>query len=43
MTENKKIPGVIFANSNIPEKRFQLCSDENEISELPENSKKIIK
>ena len=39
----KRFPGVIFANSNIPEKRFQLCSAEHEISELPEGSKKIFK
>ena len=39
----KTFPGVIFANSNIPEKRFQLCLAENEISELPKNSKKIFK
>ena len=28
---------------NIPEKRFQLCLAENEISELPKDSKKIFK
>ena len=39
----KTFPGVIFANSNIPEKRFQLCLAGHEISELPENSKKIFK
>ena len=39
----KIFPGVIFANSNIPEKRFQLCLAENEISELPKDSKKIFK
>ena len=27
----KTFPGVIFANSNIPEKRFQLCLAEHEI------------
>ena len=39
----KTFPGVIFANSNIPEKRFQLCLAEHEISEVPEDSKKIFK
>ena len=39
----KIFPGVIFASSNIPEKRFQLCLAENEISELLEDSKKIFK
>ena len=39
----KSFPGVIFANSNIPEKRFQLCLAEHKISELPEDSKKTFK
>ena len=39
----KTFPGVIFANSNIPKKRFGICLAEHEISELPEDSKKIFK
>ena len=39
----KKFPGVIFANSNVPEKHFQICLGEDEISELLEDSKKIFK
>ena len=39
----KTFPGVIFTNSNIPEKRFRLCLAEHEISESPEDSKKIFK
>ena len=39
----KIFPGVIFANSNIPETRFRLCLAEHKISELPEGSKKIFK
>ena len=39
----KTFPGVIFANSNIPEKRFRLCLVEHKISELLEDSKKIFK
>ena len=30
----KTFPAVIFANSNIPEKRFRLCLAEHEVSEL---------
>ena len=37
----KTFPGVIFANSNIPEKRFRFCLAEHEISELPGNSENI--
>ena len=39
----KTFPGVIFANKNIPEKLFRLCLAEHEISELPEDPKKILK
>ena len=39
----KTFPGVIFANSNIPEKRFRVCLNEEEISELPENSQAIFR
>ena len=39
----KTFPGVIFANSNIPERRFRLCLSEKELTELPEDSKKIFK
>ena len=38
----KTFPGVIFANSNMPEKRFSVCLDEDKISELPEDSKKCL-
>ena len=33
----KTFPGVIFANSSIPEKRFRLCLVEHKISELLED------
>ena len=39
----KTFPGVIFANSNVPEKRFRVCLNEDEIFELPEDSNKIFK
>ena len=39
----KTFPGVIFGNSNVPEKRFQVCLNEDEIFELPEDTNKIFK
>ena len=39
----KTFPGVIFANSNVQEKLFRLCLNEDEIFELPEDSNKIFK
>ena len=39
----KTYPGVTFANINTLEKRFRLCLAEHKISELPEDSKKILK
>ena len=35
---HKTFPSVIFANSNLPEKRYRVCRDEKDISELPEDS-----
>ena len=34
----KTFPGVIFANSNLPENRFRICRKKEEIDELPEDS-----
>ena len=39
----KTFPGVVFAYSNVLEKRFRVCLNEDEISELPEHSNKIFK
>ena len=39
----KTFPGVIFANSKVPEKRYRICRDEKNISELPEDSTDIFK
>ena len=39
----KTFPGVIFANSNLPENRFRICRSKEEIDERPENSTDIIK
>ena len=35
--------GVIYANTNIPEKRCKILRSQQEISELPDESKDIIK
>ena len=39
----KGFPGVIYANTNIPEKRCKILRSQQEISELPDESKDIIK
>ena len=39
----KIFPAVVFANSNIPEKRYRVCLTEKEIKELPEDSIAIFK
>ena len=39
----KTFPGVIFSISNVPEKCFRVCLNEDEIFELPEDSNKILK
>ena len=39
----KTFPGMIFANSNVPEKSFRVCLNEDETFELPEDSKQIFK
>ena len=39
----KTFPGVTFANSYFSEKRYQICRDEKDISELPEDLTGIFK
>ena len=39
----KTFPKVIFANSNLPEKRFRICKTEEELSELPHDCIYIFK
>ena len=39
----KTFPGVIFANSNIPEKRYRICREEKDTSQLPDDSRDIFK
>ena len=39
----KTFPGVTFANFNIPEKRYRICREEKDISQLPEDSRYIFK
>ena len=34
---------MIFVNSNVPEKRFWVCLNEDEVFELPEDSNKIFR
>ena len=39
----KTFPGVVFANSNVPEKRYRICLNEEEIAQLPEESTDVFK
>ena len=39
----KTFPGVIFANSNLPENRYRMFRSEKEIKELPDDSIDIYK
>ena len=39
----KTFPGVIFANSNISEKRYRICRKEKDVSQLPLDSRDIFK
>jgi len=39
----KTFPAVVFANSNIPEKRYRICRTEEEISNLPPDSTDIFR
>ena len=39
----RTFPGVIFSNSNLPEKRFRIFLSKNEIMDFPEHSKDIFK
>ena len=39
----KTFPGVIFTNSNVPEKGFRMFLRENEITGFPDDSKDIFK
>jgi len=39
----KTFPAVVFANSNIPEKRYRVCRAEEEIANLPPDSTDIFK
>ena len=38
----KKFPKVLFLNSNIPEMRYRIFQNKNEIDELPEDSTDIL-
>ena len=39
----KTCPTVVFANSNLPEKRYRICRSEAEILNIPANSKDLLK
>ena len=39
----KTFPGVIFANSSIPEKRYWICHEEKDICQLPEDLRDVFK
>ena len=39
----KVFPGVIYANTNIREKRFRVLRSQNEIGDLPDDSNDIFK
>ena len=39
----KTFPGLTFAKSNTPEKRYRICRKENDMSQLPEDSRDIFK
>ena len=39
----KCFPGVVFANTNMPEKRYRVCKSEAELSELPADSTEVFK
>ena len=38
---SKTFAGVVFTNSNLPEKTFRICLSERKIYELPEDSTRI--
>ena len=39
----KCFPGIVFANTNMPEKRYRVCKSETELSELPADSTEAFK
>ena len=39
----KTFPVVSFANSNLPEKRYNICKSKDELSQLPEDSTDVFK
>jgi len=36
-------PGIVFANTNLPDKRYRICKSEKELSELPPDSTNVFK
>ena len=39
----KCFPRIVFANSNLPEKRYRICKSKEELAELPESSTEVFK
>ena len=39
----KTFPGTVFANTNLPEKRYRICKSQQELDELPEDSVEVFK
>ena len=39
----KTFPAVTFANTNLPDKRYRMCKNKKELSELPEDSTDVFK
>ena len=43
MVKKNVFPGIVFANTNMPEKRYRVCKSETELSELPADSTEVFK
>ncbi|XP_057292445.1 uncharacterized protein LOC130621150 [Hydractinia symbiolongicarpus] len=39
----KCFPGIVFANTNLPDKRYRVCKSEEELEELPPDSTDVFK
>lgn len=39
----KCFPGIVFANTNLPDKRYRVCKSQEELEELPKDSTDVFK
>ena len=39
----KCFPGIVFANTNLPDKRYRVCKSLPELKDLPEDSTDVFK